>query len=50
MNLDIKGDLRLLDHLTSCRCCFDKFNYNEKHIKITEIIKQQFQELTQIEV
>ena len=50
MNLDSKEDLRLVDHLNKCRCCFEKFDRNEEQVEITEIIEEQFLELTQIEV
>lgn len=47
---DSKENLWLLDHLNKCRCCFEKFNHNDKQVKITEIIEEQFLELTKIEV
>ena len=50
MELDTKEDLRLLDHLHKCRCCFEKFDHFEKQVEIIDLIEQQFQELTQIEV
>ena len=50
MNPDSKEDLWLVDHLDKCRCCFEKFELTEKQVKITEFIKEQFLELTQIEV
>ena len=50
MELDTKEDLRLLDQLNKCRCCFEKFGHFEKQVEITDLIKEQFQELTQIEV
>ena len=50
MDLDTKEDLRLLDHLNKCRCCFEKFDHFEKQVEITDLIEQKFQELTQIEV
>lgn len=50
MNLDSKEDLRLVDHLNKCRCCFEKYDHIEEQVEITEIIAEQFLELTQIEV
>lgn len=50
MNLDTKDDLWLVDHINKCRCCFQKFNHKEKQVKITDIIEQQFLDLTQIKV
>ena len=50
MNPDSKEDLWLVGNLTKCRCCFEKFEHSENQVKITEIIKEQFLELTQIEV
>lgn len=50
MDLDSKENMWLVDQLNSCRCCFEKFYPNEKQVKITEIIEEQFLELTQIEV
>lgn len=50
MNLDTKENLWLLDHLSKCRCCFEKFNKNKNQVEITDILKNQFLELTNIEV
>ena len=50
MNLDSREDTRLVDHLNKCRCCFEKFDHIEKQVEITEIIEEQFLELTQIVV
>ena len=50
MNNDSKEDLWLVDHLIKCRCCFKNFDRNEKQVIITEIIEEQFLELTKIEV
>lgn len=50
MNLDAKENFWLIDQLKKCRCCFESFNYSEEQVEITEIIEEQFLELTQIEV
>ena len=50
MDFDTKEGLRLLDHLTSCRCCFKKFDHYEEQVVISDLIEEQFLELTQIEV
>jgi hypothetical protein len=38
------------DHLKSCRICLEKFTQNEKQITITNSLKKQFFEFTNIEV
>lgn len=50
MDLDSKENLWLIDQLNKCRCCFDHFDHNKKQVEITDIIENQFLELTQIEV
>ncbi|CAG9807579.1 unnamed protein product [Chironomus riparius] len=44
------NEIRHPDHLKSCRICLEKFTQNEKQILITNILKKQFLEFTNIEL
>jgi len=44
------NDIRHPDHLKSCRVCLEKFTQNEKQILITNILKKQYFDFTNIEV
>lgn len=37
------------NHKDKCRCCFRSFEIEDMQIKVTEIVKIRFQEITQIE-
>lgn len=38
------------NHLIKCRCCLREFEAEDTQIKITEIVRMRFQEITQLEV
>jgi hypothetical protein len=44
------NEIRHPDHLKSCRVCLEKFTQNEKQINITNVLKKQFFDFTNIEV
>lgn len=38
------------NHEDKCRCCLRDFEIEDMQIKVTEIVENRFQELTQIEM
>lgn len=38
------------NHINKCRCCLKEFDEEDIQIKITKIVEERFQTLTQIEV
>lgn len=42
--------IELDGHLIKCRCCLKEFDEEDTQIKITKIIHERFQTLTQLEV